>query len=173
MKLEKRTITDFSGLMDRSFFIKEMIGDEELGHPYIENKDLIPLLKQKEPQLICHNDISTKGDFYNPNKERFSSLDEYRVLSVDIKYPGIVAKLPNLCSEKKYLIVDGTHRTSKIRKELKKDSSWYYVLSEKEFYENLKRLSPKEFVEYKTQYDKEQEEYQQQLDKYLNNIEKF
>jgi hypothetical protein len=61
-----------------------------------------------------------------------------RYIKCDISYPGIVVEdAPNPFS-KKYRMIDGSHRMAKMLLETLIRESYFYVLTEKEFYSLLK-----------------------------------
>ena len=99
---------------------------------YVEVKDTIPYLLNRDPIMISHDQIAWKC-MDNPS----AKLDN-RYIECDISYPGIVVEdAPNPFS-KKYRMIDGSHRMAKMLLETLIRESYFYVLTEKEFYPLLK-----------------------------------
>jgi hypothetical protein len=99
---------------------------------YLEVRDTIPYLLDRESILISHDQIAWKC-MDDPS----AKLDN-RYIKCDISYPGIVVEdAPNPFS-KKYRMIDGSHRMAKMLLETLIRESYFYVLTEKEFYSLLK-----------------------------------
>ena len=99
---------------------------------YVEVRDTIPYLLNRDPIMISHDQIAWKC-MDNPS----AKLDN-RYIKCDISYPGIVVEdAPNPFS-KKYRMIDGSHRMAKMLLETLIRESYFYVLTEKEFYPLLK-----------------------------------
>ena len=99
---------------------------------YVEVKDTIPYLLNRDPIMISHDQIAWKC-MDNPS----AKLDN-RYIKCDISYPGIVVEdAPNPFS-KKYRMIDGSHRMAKMLLETLIRESYFYVLTEKEFHPLLK-----------------------------------
>ena len=99
---------------------------------YVEVRDTIPYLLNRDPIMISHDQIAWKC-MDNPS----AKLDN-RYIKCDISYPGIVVEdAPNPFS-KKYRMIDGSHRMAKMLLETLIRESYFYVLTEKEFHPLLK-----------------------------------
>lgn len=99
---------------------------------YVEVRDTIPYLLNRDPIMILHDQIAWKC-MDDPS----AKLDN-RYIKCDISYPGIVVEdAPNPFS-KKYRMIDGSHRMAKMLLETLIRESYFYVLTEKEFYSLLK-----------------------------------
>ena len=100
---------------------------------YVEVKDTIPYLLNRDPIMISHDQIAWKC-MDNPS----AKLDN-RYIQCDISYPGIVAESVINPFNKKYRMVDGSHRMTKMLLETNIRESLFYVISPFEFYSLLKK----------------------------------
>ena len=100
---------------------------------YVELEDIKPFLLDRDPVLISHDDIAW---WFMDEPER--KIDE-RYQSCNIRIPGIVAVDAVNPYNKKYRMVDGSHRMAKMLLETKIRESLFYVISKEELYSNVRR----------------------------------
>lgn len=99
---------------------------------YAEVRDTIPYLLDRDPILIPHDQIAWK------HMDDPSAKLDNRYIECDISYPGIVVEGAINPFDKKYRMIDGSHRMAKMVLETLIRESYFYVLTEKEFYSMLK-----------------------------------
>lgn len=99
---------------------------------FIQLEDLRHIFYNREPQLVYHDQIAWHG-MKDP-----SSKADHRYQDADIMVPGILAEgVPNP-HDKKYRMVDGSHRMAKMKLETRYEASFFYIISKDEFYEVLR-----------------------------------
>ena len=79
----------------------------------IQLQDLIPLLETKKTKLISHSDIAWKN-MDNPTEIINNNL---RYTQADIDCPCIIAEGVMNPFDKKYRMIDGSHRITKMQQE--------------------------------------------------------
>ena len=99
---------------------------------HLDLTTLLPLLEQREPVTLSHNDIAFIG-----LDDLESRIDE-RYYACDITVPGIVVEGARNPYNKKYRMIDGSHRMAKMFLEHPElTRSKHYVITEKEFFDRL------------------------------------
>lgn len=98
----------------------------------VELSDIRPLLYDREPVLISHDEIA----WWFMDKPQKKIDERYSVCN--IRVPGIVAEGAVNPYNKKYRMVDGSHRMAKMLLETKIRESLFYVITAKELYERVR-----------------------------------
>lgn len=93
--------------------------------------NLISILEKREPVYLYHEDIA----WWCMNNPR-EKIDQ-RYHDCDISFPGIVAE--GVCNpyNKRYRMVDGSHRMTKMKLETDLEASFFYVITPQEFFSLL------------------------------------
>ena len=95
-------------------------------------EDIQPLLYGRDPQLISHDDVAW---WYMDTPQK--KIDD-RYHACNIRIPGIVALEVVNPYNKKYRMIDGSHRMAKMLLETNIKESLFYVISKDEFYSTVK-----------------------------------
>lgn len=103
-------------------------------------------IKTRKAQLIDHQDIAWKC-MDKPTKK----IDA-RYHSCDFRYPEILVEGVSNPFDRRYRMVDGSHRMAKMYLETDIRQSFYYLISKEEFYGSL--LSYEKVRAYKTEMKK-------------------
>ena len=93
--------------------------------------DIQPLLYGRDPILIPHDEIAW---WFMDTPE--SKIDE-RYQTCNIRVPGIVALDAINPYNKKYRMIDGSHRMAKMLLETKIRESLFYVITKEELYSRV------------------------------------
>ena len=111
--------------------IHDMIGEWRISDKdqYIRLSRLMPYLRDKKPSLVNHNLICWKY-MDDPDKK----VDGLRYLNCDITVPGILVEYDNP-GKKKYRMIDGSHRITKMLLETDLVESYFYIIPKKKFLE--------------------------------------
>jgi len=103
---------------------------------YIDLEDLLPLINSREPVLVPHIDIAWKC-MDDPDMKIHGGYG-LRYKRADIHCPGIIADGVTNPFGKRYRMVDGSHRITKITQETDWTQSYFYIISKDEFHSYLK-----------------------------------
>jgi hypothetical protein len=127
----------------------EWWGDWTVGErdQYIQLDELLPIIKERNPVLISHSEIGWKA--MNHPSEKIHGDGGLRYLNADIDCPCILAEGVYNPAGKKYRMVDGSHRITKMKMETNRTESYFYVLTNEEFYSYLKDYIYVEVIESK------------------------
>ena len=98
-------------------------------------RELIPILQSREPILLPHNQIAYWWMQSPTVKKRSKRYDK-----CDISVPGIVAEGVKNPFNLPFRMVDGSHRMAKMKLETQIKESYFYVITENEFYEHLTKV---------------------------------
>ena len=104
---------------------------------------LAPIIKELEPVLVHHDEISWKYMADPKEKKRRSKVRYYHA---NVMIPGILAEVPNP-HNLKYRLIDGAHRMCKLKLETNFTKSMFYIISAEDFYNLLEDL-PAEMEKY-------------------------
>jgi len=94
--------------------------------------DLIPIIAGREAILVKHTDIAWKAEGLTRviNRERYDSCN--------INFPGILAENTLNPDNRRYRMVDGSHRLNKKILEYDMTESLFYIITKEEFYSVLR-----------------------------------
>jgi len=96
------------------------------------SKDIQPLLYGRDPILISHDEIAW---WFMDEPER---KKDKRYETSNIRIPGIVALDAINPYNKRYRMIDGSHRMAKMLLETKIRESLFYVITKEELYERVR-----------------------------------
>jgi hypothetical protein len=97
--------------------------------------DLIPLLETRKTIAIDHKDIA----WWCMDTPEIKIDSRY--YACDIMFPGIVADGIINPFDKRYRMVDGSHRMAKMKLETKYTKSYFFVITKEEFYSVLREVT--------------------------------
>ena len=111
---------------------------------YIELNELLPTIEARNPVLISHSEIGWKA--MNSPDDKINHDNGLRYDNADIDCPCILAEGVYNPAGRKYRMVDGSHRITKMRIETNRTESYFYILTKDEFYSHLKNfMTAKDF----------------------------
>lgn len=125
-------------------------------------------LTKDKLKFIQHKDICWK-DMDNPEKRKYKPNTQKinkKYINCNTSYPGILVETSLNPKNRKYRMIDGTHRMAKMYfedKELYSKGSMFYVIDQDTFFKYLKP-----YVRYADLYSYSQEQQKEIINKYLN-----
>tara|TARA_R110001606_G_C15327931_1_gene645250 strand:- start:44 stop:394 length:351 start_codon:yes stop_codon:yes gene_type:complete len=100
--------------------------DDGSNNEVIYVKDLEYLLTENRVKALNFSDIYIR---YKKPSERYNKAD--------LNYKGIVAENVGNPESKRYRMVDGSHRASRLVKQHNRKRAYFYVITKKEFLNNV------------------------------------